>query len=58
MKYVEVKPSEFITPTVEMLLNAIEDFAYGYDLSDEWSERLVEFCEDNDIEYEVHEEDI
>ena len=58
MKNIEVMPCELLTPITEMLINEMIDFGYGYDLQDEIVERIAQFCDENDIEYKIVEEEI
>ena len=58
MKNIEIMPCEQLTPITEMLINEMIDFGYGYDLQDEIVERIAEFCDENDIEYKIVEEEI
>ena len=43
---------------VEQLINAWEDFAYGYDLTDEAIEAICQILDELDISYTVEESDI
>ena len=58
MKNIEIMPCEQLTPITEMLINEMIDFGYGYDLQDEIVERIAQFCDENDIEYKLVEEEI
>lgn len=43
---------------VEQIINAWEDFAYGYDLTDEAVESICAILDELDISYTVEENDI
>lgn len=42
----------------EQFISVMCDFAYGYDLEDEAFEVCKQFLEENDIEYEVDNDDV
>lgn len=42
---------------VEQLINAWQDFAYGYDVEDEANERITEVLEDCGIDYHLEDDE-
>lgn len=44
--------------TIEHLVTAMEDFAYGYDIRDQMEDTLKDALETQDISYEIEEDDL
>lgn len=47
-----------VRPFVEQLVNAWEDFAYGYDMTEEAIEAICDILQEFGIDYTIEESDI